>query len=496
MAENPATTPIAIGSKAWFVAGMLLLLFLHFYRLAHIPGLHYDEAWAMNYSWRIASESGFWPLQAMSPYTAPWAHYWAALWLKIFGPSLWMFRASQVLLSLAGLAAVCMALPRPVRLIFPWAMLLLPGLLLNHRFAIELTGFHVLAFGSLCWCISRRWYYLAALAAIAGTTAHILFYAVLLGLLFAVLHTTPSGVAIERRAKKAFVAYFALMALFFLQVLIAIPEKGKAGALVLSSVGAVALVLAGCERWHGWRSVWWGRALPVLAAVFVFNALFFLQGTWSAAIATGKPYWQGSIFYLGSHILLLMVFFGHSFVALKNENTWLRVWFLSGTFFMGIMMLKPAPRYFEIALIGIATIWANDWWRYWKTTSWKNHFLRQRLSLRLSLTYCVLANLVFVFVHLVEYSPLDTSLRYLFFKDSSRDFLDKQSLVRFLGGSGCEFSDIETHDPRLLETLKALSLGDWRVDDKKHCNYLHVSRRTEEGATGEPFGEFLLRRKQ
>jgi hypothetical protein len=89
---------------------------------------------------------------------------------------------------------------------------------------------------------------------------------------------------------------------------------------------------------------------------------------------------------------------------------------------------------------------------------------------------------------------LDVSPHFLLFKDSSRDFLDKQSLVRFLGGSGCGRSDIQTHDPRLKEELDALSLGDWPVKQAS-CPYIYVALRTEEGATGEPHGEFLLKKR-
>ncbi|HEY8279260.1 MAG TPA: hypothetical protein VIH99_06540, partial [Bdellovibrionota bacterium] len=80
-------------------------------------------------------------------------------------------------------------------------------------------------------------------------------------------------------------------------------------------------------------------------------------------------------------------------------------------------------------------------------------------------------------------------------KDSSRDFLDKQSLVGFLGSSGCALNDIHTNDPRLYEALKALSLGDWPVEQKP-CTWSFVTRRSEPNGVGEPFGEFLLRRKR
>ena len=71
-----------------------LFTWLHLYKIAYIPGLHFDEAWAMNFSRQIAFEPGIWPLTAMSPYTAPWAHYFAAIFMKVFSPSVLVFRLS------------------------------------------------------------------------------------------------------------------------------------------------------------------------------------------------------------------------------------------------------------------------------------------------------------------------------------------------------------------------------------------------------------------
>jgi len=500
------STPFAAQSKTLvFLAGCALLVFLHLYRLAEIPGLHYDEAWAMNYSWRIASEPGFWPWAAMSPYTAPWTHYWGALFLKVLGPSLWAFRFSQVSLALAGLGFLCFALPRAMRTAFPFAVLLLPGLVLNHRFAIELTGLHVLAFGVMCFALSKRWWVLACVAALVGTTAHILFYGVVLGLLFAVV-TQASSSLDDKKARVAFVAYFLLMAVFFLQVFFAIPEKGKAGALVLSAVGSAALLLVKGERWYVCRSVWWGRVLPVLAAAFIFNALFFGQGFWTASVMTGNDVWgfyQGSLSHFLAFLLSLFTLFAVTFISLKKLEGRLRVWLFASTFLIGIMMLKPAPRYFELvylaltfSLTGLLSEYDFD---YWIKKAVSVNFFR-----RLALWFALAFGLTFAINNAQESwarfsspftSVTDTSLRFLFFKDSSRDFLDKQSLVKFLGSSGCKFSDIETHDPRLKETLTALSLGDWKVEEKKACPYVYVARKTEEGASGEANGEFFLRKR-
>ncbi|HEY8279526.1 MAG TPA: hypothetical protein VIH99_07885, partial [Bdellovibrionota bacterium] len=328
--------------------GALLLLFLHFYKLGSVPGLHYDEAWAMNYAWRIANEPGFWPLTAMSPYTAPWAHYWAALWMKLLGPSVFVFRASQVFLSLGGIGFLALALPRGYRTAFLFMIAAVPALPLNHRFAIELTGFHVFAFGLLCWAISRKKVGVAVFAALLGTTAHILFYGVMLGLVAMVL---LEAVNLGQRAVAGAMVYFGAMALFFLHVMLLIPERGKAAALVLSSVAIVGLLLCKGDKWTIWKSVWWKRALLVGAAVFFLNGIFFSEGSWSLAISRGViAEGKDGLLVLTSALLYLCIFIW----PIEAFPPALKTWLFSSFFFLGMMMLKPAPRYFELLFLGLA----------------------------------------------------------------------------------------------------------------------------------------------
>jgi hypothetical protein len=53
------------------ILALLLGLVLRLLFIAKAPGIHFDEAWAANYAHKIASEPGFWPINAMSPYTHP-----------------------------------------------------------------------------------------------------------------------------------------------------------------------------------------------------------------------------------------------------------------------------------------------------------------------------------------------------------------------------------------------------------------------------------------
>lgn len=465
-----------LNAAAWPL-GLALLFFLHFYKLGAVPGLHYDEAWALNYSWRIAFEEGFWPLQAMSPYTAPWAHYWGALWFKLFGPSMLVFRSSQIVLALSGLLFLGLSLKQNFRLRFLWALLLIPALVLNHRFAVELNGLHALALGCLALSLKRKSYAGAAFFAILGTTAHILFYAVSLGLLTAVF---LQNMAIDRRARSAAIAYFALTGLFFLRVLLEIPEKGKAAALVASSLMAIALLFLQGERWKVCRWAWWERGVMLGAAVFVFNGLFFAQGWWSLSIQSGINAWNGLPGILcGSVFVLLFAFL--TWEHARRIKKWMLLWMAAGTFFLGVMMLKPAPRYFEVFFLGLAFLWAGE--------------LRSRLMIGAACALVVNAVLV-LWPYTAPFPVVESDRRFLFFKDSNRDFLESQNLVKFLGSSGCALSDIHTGDPRLFETFKALARGDWAVNASQPCPWNYVSRASEANGIGDPFGEFRLRRKQ
>jgi hypothetical protein len=476
------------------LAGWLVLIAAHAFLLAQVPGLHYDEAWAMNFASRIAFEKGFWPLTAMSPYTAPWTHYWAALWLHAFGPSVFVFRASQAVLSLGGLFLASLALPKHVRKVFPLCCLLLPGLWLNHHFAIELTGFHVLCFGALLYGLRERWFGFAAAAALLGATAHILFYGVALALLGTVLlERIPLG----KRARVGALVFFSLMALYFVRVAMLIPEKGKAGALLLSSVAACALLAAHAERWGIWRAPVWKRLLGLASLAFLFNLLFFGQGLWTATIYTGFDLWPNLHGVgLASFLVQWMVVAGACLAALLHARREVRTAFLAMCVVMGTMMLKPAPRYFELLLVAQAALlalWAGN------ALEW---FERPRALPRLALQVMFLLFLTNGAVlcmqklgNATELGIFDNDLHFLAFKDSARDFIDKQSLARFLGGSGCRPGDIRTGDPRLMEELAALALGDWPVNRNAVCPFASVARARDEGVTGESFGEFVLKGK-
>lgn len=475
----------------FFVFGVLLLLAVHLFALSQVPGLHFDEAWALNFAFRLSE--GEWTLSAMSPYTAPWAHYWAALWMKLFGPSLYVFRLSQATLAFAGIGMLALALQTSGRKgaarLLPLTIALLPGLVMNHRFAIELTGFHVLCFGLLSLALAREWILIAVLAWVAGTTGHILFYGVGIAVIGASIWERKE---ISWRNRWIGAGGCLALALFFARVATLVPEKGKAWALVASAVVLAALVLAKAERWSIWQKPHWESVAVLLALVFLVNTLFFLDGFWSLSITTGKEGWKGG--RLINLLLFLPAALWLGWRGSREAPRWLRRAFLLGVICLGLMMLKPAPRYFELALLLAAV------------------FIAQGLA---SLPFLGrMAMVVFLFLHatvlFAEYfslPPRENSFKFLLFKDSSRDFLSKQELVSVLGGSGCRLSDINGADSRVQEALLALSRADWVVTGAapglgsteaggSSCRWknLQVERRAESGRTGtkEEVADFVI----
>jgi hypothetical protein len=468
--------------------GCALLVFLHFYKLGTIPGLHYDEAWAMNYAWRIAHEPGFWPLTAMSPYTAPWAHYWAALCMKVIGPSVLVFRGSQVVLALAGICCLAAALPKHIRAAFPWAIILLPGLLLNERFAIELTGFHVLCFGALVLSMRREKFGLACVAALFGTTAHILFYAVALsGIALVFLQ----GWLLSFKQRAWVMLYFMVTAVFLARVLGSIPEKGKGAALVFSAALVITGVALEWNRWPLWRKPAWSYLLGLAGLIYGFNCAFFAQGFWAAAVAKGIPFYnvdfQTLAFWIG--------FLGLLYVCARGwaaSPSWIPRAFLLLTVACGVLMLKPAPRYFELPMLVLACLLTYDLASWIYLVEWP---VSRRLHLLTALSGVLALNTGITLANTALLPSVNAPIHFLFFKDSSRDFTDKHVLVEFLGGSGCARSDIHTGDPRLKEELDALALGDWPVNHSGPCRWNFVSLQSEAGSVGEPWYEFKIRRK-
>jgi hypothetical protein len=466
----PTANTWKLADAAMLALGLVLTLSLHLVGLSVVPGLHFDEAWAMNFAWRLGSEP--FTVHAMSPYTAPWAHYWALLWMKAFGPSLLAFRASQLTLALTGISFLSDALrragrPRAGAGLFVVAALV-PGFVLNNRFAIELNGLHPFCLGLLAWALTTRRPWLAALAFAVGTSGHILFYGVGLGLLGAAIW---EGRAFTRGERAAAVGALLLVAFYFSEILRQVPEKGKAAALLASALGLAGLLLARAERWRLWRWHWWETIVVLVSALFWFNAIFFAEGTWSLALSTGKEGWK-SWGAIGMALFIPPALYFAYLGGRELPRLWRRALSLS-VIALGLMMLKPAPRYFELVILCLVVLFSLG-------------IARRRLPIRALITAGLLLHALPIYVDYFSLMPHEKDFRFLFFKDSSRDFLSKQVLLGELGGRGCDLSVMELSDSRVAESLRALSLQP-PPRGAAACPWprLRIERRAEARRSGE-----------
>ncbi len=446
-----------------FLLGSAALLFTHLYQLTWLPGFHFDEAWAANYAYRIATEKNFWPMNAMSAYTAPWAHYGAALFFHVFGTSLFIFRASQIFFVFAGIFLSSLALrkkgERVAAALLPLFLAFFPALVMNHRFAIEMNGFHVFCFGLLIYGVA----YDRALAVIAGAllgvTAHVLFLAQLLALLVVVL-LFSSPKEIGKKWRYSIVAIALLLLPFFYSMSQQLPSPGKAYALMIAAllVSTFFSFELSLPTWILQKKKIFFALLALAALPFLANLLFFSEGAWQVLLTHGiiaNPNQQ--MLYVLPLVVLLKLW--RTSIRL-SPAPWL-VFFLASTFLAGLMMLKPTPRYFELPLFSFAILVVVG---------------LSRLPLKISFPMlCLFCGMGFTslavnygLVHEVQGSG-EREFRVLFYKDSSRDFLNKQKLTQYLGLKGCDLSAIVSGDGRVLEALHFLAHGDW-LTEKKTCD--------------------------
>lgn len=439
---------------------LFFALLTHSCSLAGWPGLHFDEAWAALYAAEIATKPGFWPLAAMSPYTMPWAHYWAALFFKIFGISLTVYRASQLSLVVVGILFVVRTLwqkgKAKAAVIFVWLVVFCPLAILNHRFGIELTSWHVAMFGIFLWAVhSPKYYWLAIISALLGTTAHLLFFGFLTAWVLSIL---LSGYELKKNERQAIAAVLLLLLPFFAFITLSVPEKGKASALFLFSLAAALVLLFFYKELRAFLAIigpLLKRLLFLLSVPFLANLFFYLDGHWVQWIMTGI---QPNSWTVGMPLLVLLLGSAWAFFSAggKRNQPLLPANFLLflclTALALGAMMLKPAPRYYELAmllvLLGIAFLWSR---------------LRVLPLMTMLIAWAVvsIASLSHIDSIWQNDSATATELRFGRFKDNSVDYLPKQKLAKFLALKGCTLSGIRGGDPRVLTALRFLAYGDW-----------------------------------
>jgi hypothetical protein len=456
-----------------WLSGLIALLVSHCLALTWAGGVHYDEAWAALFSHRIATEPGFWPVAAMSPYTSAWGHYVTAFFYKLLGTSLFSYRLSGIALVVAGISLISLALKNleqaRAAALFPWIIAFFSAAVMNHRFAIEINTFHVFCFGLLSWGLSqslRTWRTdLAILSAtVFGITSHVLFLAPALACLILAFWSDSFSAqkAASKRLRTLAGVALILLAGFFLRIHLGVPEKDKSFALLLMAalcflgVGFPGIASTALQKIRKYAE------RPILCLFFTANLvsffflLFFSEGSWAAAFFNGG---QSDIRLMGWPLVALAIGIISSRKEIqalsKQDPRWKKAiaWAALTVLLTTSMATKPAPRYFEIPFLMLAVFFSIALAHAEKRQAWIAFLVWVVAGfLQLEVNY---------FKPALAGSIPDRSFQFLFFKDNSGDTLSKQDLARALAGAGCRFEQMRSNNIRILEPLKFLSLGDW-----------------------------------
>jgi hypothetical protein len=476
--------------------GFLALGLTHFIWLSQVAGWHYDEAWAGNYAYRIATEPGFWPSSAMTPYTAAWSHWIAALAFHFFGTTVLVYRATGILEVISGLALVSAALwrkcERSTASLLPWVVAFFPAIVMNHRWVIEMNTLFVLCAGMIVFGLSleRTWRAraLIILGVTVGVTSHVLFLAPVLALWFCGFVSGNWGHGADAKGDRMTVSAIAIgLILFFFKVVQTLPpeDQWKAKSLILLSgfilvmqlvegpLSRMASKMTGTPRFNPlnpplnskMRS--WTLAVPaLLGLILLVPFLIFAEGSWLALFSAGR---LQTVYLMGT--LYIPVVLAAIFVMKAPRGTFkIRLEFLAWLpiclLFILVMVVKPGPRYYEIPFLYGATFFA---------------WILSRLKWSQSLCILILwigfggAQLgVNYFKPALEQVQIDRDYHLWHFHDSSVDMLPIQRIAKRLSQEGCSYADLEVTDYRLDECLRFLSHGsDWPESPAHECRFGH-----------------------
>lgn len=456
------------------LTGWLAFTFTHLFALSTISGFHYDEAWAANTAADLTTPWKIFTLQAMSPYTALWGHALANLFFKLFSPSVLIFRLSGVALCFAGAFLLSRALiligKREAARILPWILALFTPLVINHRFCIDLTTLHVFCLGLLFYGAAlfhtqpqkRILPTLLILSSILiGITGHVLFIAPVLGLLF-IFAFTQTQLTLIQRLVIASVSIGLLP--YLIRILIQVPEKDKAGALLFLD----GLILVWILFFKGRSDLPLKIKKQILTGVSFlclpgfFFLFFFSEGHWSVLFTQG---WiaHPSFFVLTvpSTVLLFCMLGFSRFKSQTPLDQKLNLGFLMTLFILEVILLKPAPRYFEIAFLMLTVFLALEWERP------RSKFYPPVLIFFLMSQLIQLSGNYFETG--LDHQSVDRPFHFLFLRDRSTDSVSKQELVDVLGEQGCSFADVQSHNSRLMEVLRFYQRDDWTFSPERSC---------------------------
>ncbi len=452
--------------------GFFALLLTHFYGLHWVPGWHLDESWAAQFSYKILTEPGFWPIQAMSAYTGSWSHYLTSLFFKVFGTNLVVYRASGLIQVCLGVVFIMASLweigEKKASVFLPWLIAFFPALVINHRWVIEMNTFYVLCAGLVSYGLSLRWKrggsfqsdLLIILGIFLGTTSHILFLAPVLALWYCLYF---SGNLSSRRDRALVMIVSLCLLPFFYLIGRTAEEHFKSVFLIGLAIGFLIIHLSSRSFFTAFPKL--SRLLlkvPLIFGLILWVPfLVFGEGSWLALFSNGYlevPYlvgWTLLPCVLTAFFLLRARFkFPHMAVISFLPLSWLLI---------TLMVTKPGPRYYEVPYL------------------WSVVLLAIGMS-RLKYRPCAAVFSLWVIfggaqISLNYFNPsfqgkqIDRVYRLWRFRDCSGDFLPKQRLVERLAQNGCRYSDLKIDDPRMRVDLEFLAVGDWNVAPNAKCNF-------------------------
>ncbi len=435
-----------------FLITAILAGWTHFTALEGNPGFHYDEAWSANFAQQIAHDENFLPVAAMSPQTSAWLHHYIAGGFQLFGRNLFVFRALHAVLSLLGILLMTAAFlqwrDRKGAIFFLLLAGLTPALILNHRFAIELTSLHALCFGILIFGMSlaqeespplrkRCGLSLIGVALFFGITAHVLFVAIAAAL--AAFLVLEKKLTLETQRTGALLGVLLLP--FFTWIARSIPETGKAAALLVLDGAWIAWAITAPrvpnQLIQGVKKALRFSALPLGALL-----LFLLEGHWAILFQ------QGHIAHPALIGLWVLPILGIFWQARRHDDE------LSRGLRLGLLLLlvsliaiapKPTGRYYECAFLLFIALLARSL-----------SLLPIRTGSAWAAALAILGAVIFIGndripARLGMYQ--DRAFRAWIFHDDSRDFIPTQPLALFLSRKNCGTSSLQNMDSRLKEGL-------------------------------------------
>lgn len=451
--------------------------FTQFYALTAVPGFHFDEAWQGLYANRIATESGFWPLQAMNAYTSPVLHYLLAASFHFFGPTLQTMRMTLGLLNFLTFVGVFTLLvlrnEKTAALWFGLFWALLPLSVHNHRFYIEMTSFHGFCTAIILWAIHlfgsslphsrvRSISLLLGFFGIyLGCLSHVLFFNVFLTLLV---------MAIFFLQKKFPLKFFGAMSILLIPIFLNMGfELHKKAplliAIILGGMGTFALLFPGnAEKTLKKIQKVKRHSLTVLTVAAIPFSVFFIfllwDGIWPYAQVTGELPQS----WLPLNMILLFMGAIRAIRDRKIQQRSLERIVLIGAVlslaFSSFMILKQSARYYMPT-----TILVMMWLAIVLSNSVSRHF--QLLLGAIFVSWNLFAFQNYYIKPYQLHGGTNAEFKIGPFRDSSRDFRPFQKAFLWTQNQGCSHVIRWVQDDRFLRPIQFLQLT--APPDDKPC---------------------------